>query len=156
MKNILIILISILLSSCIGELKEISITRIDSFKINKLTASGIDGEINVTINNPNSKSFKIYKSRATIMYGDTKLGTARIVKKVKIKANSNASETFVLKGDLKDISFSSLPGLLMGGSKKMEIKGHIRAGKWYFKKKFPIDEKQKMPALDLKGTIPGF
>lgn len=156
MKKIFIIAVSFCLFSCVGEFKEISISRIDGFKITNLTAQGIDGEINVTINNPNPTSFKVYRSKATIMYGDMKLGIARITKKVKIAANSNVSQTFVLKGDLKDISFASLPGLLMGKGKQMEINGHIKAGKWFYKKKFPIDQKQKLPALDLKGVFPGF
>ena len=155
MKFILIIISTLLLTSCIGEFKEISISRIDGFKVTKLSPSGIEGEINVTINNPNSTSFKIYRSKATIMYGDLKLGTARITKKVKIKANSNAPETFILKGDLKDMSIASLPNLLMGKGKQMEIKGNIKAGKWFYKKKFPIDQKQKMSGIDFMGAIPG-
>jgi LEA14-like dessication related protein len=156
LKNSFIPAISFLLFSCIGEFKEISVTRIDGFKVTKLSAAGIEGEINVTINNPNPMSFKVYRSRATIMYGDMKLGTARIAKKVKIGPNSNSPETFILKGDLKNVSFASLPELLAGRGKQMEIKGHIKAGKWYYKKKFPIDEKQKIPGIDLKGAFPGF
>ena len=156
MKYVLIALSGFILTSCIGEFKEISITRIDGFKVTKLAADGIDGEINVTINNPNSTSFKVYRSKATIMYGDSKLGVARIARKVKIKANSNASETFILKGNLKDMSIASLPDLLMGKGKQMEIKGNIKAGKWYYRKRFPIDQKQRMSGIDLKGVIPGF
>ena len=156
MKYILIAALGFLLVSCIGEFKEVSISRIDGFKVTNVSPTGIDGEINVTINNPNSTSFKVYRSKAIIMYGDVKLGTAKTLRKVKIPANSNAPQTFVLKGDLKDVSFSSLPGLLMGKGKQMEIKGNIKAGKWFYKKKFPIDQKQKMPALDFKGSLPGF
>lgn len=154
-KNSFIVLASFLLVNCIGEFKEISISHIDGFKVTKLTASGIEGEIKVTVNNPNSTNFKVYKSKATIMYGDIKLGTAHIAKKVKIGASSNAPQTFILKGDLKDISFAQLPGLLMGKGNKMEIKGHIKAGKWYYKKKFPIDEKQKLSGIDINGFFPG-
>jgi LEA14-like dessication related protein len=156
LKNSFILAMSFILFSCIGEFKEISITRIDGFKVTKLSAAGIEGEINVTVNNPNPISFKVYRSKATIMYGDMKLGTARIVKKVKIGPNSNSPETFILKGDLKNVSFASLPELLAGRGKQMEIKGHIKAGKWYYKKKFPIDEKQKIQGIDLKGAFPGF
>jgi LEA14-like dessication related protein len=155
-QKIALALIGFFLFSCISEFKEISISKINGFKVTKLTASGIEGEINVTINNPNSTNFKVYRSEAVIMYGEMKLGTAKIVKKVKVPANSSIEHTFILKGDLKDLSFSSLPGLLMGKNKKMEIQGHIKAGKWYYKKKFPIDQKQKIPVLDLKGGIPGF
>lgn len=154
--NILAIFSVLLLSSCIGEFKELSISRINGFKVTNMSASGIEGEINVTISNPNNVAFKVYRSKAEITYGDTKLGTAHIAKKVKIPANSSIEHTFILKGDLKDVSLASLPGLLMGKNQKMEIKGHIKAGKWFYKKKFPIDEKQKIKGMDLKGGIPGF
>jgi LEA14-like dessication related protein len=156
MKNVLIALAAFLLVSCIGEFKEISVSHIDGFKITKIGASGLEGEINVTINNPNNTGFKVYRSKANIMYGETKLGTARIVKKVKVPANSNTPQTFVLKGDLKNVSLADLPGLLMGKGKQMEIQGHIKAGKWYYKKKFPIDRKQKIQGIDMKGSLPGF
>lgn len=152
----LLILLGLVQASCISEFKEISVSRINGFNVTKMSSSGIEGEINVTITNPNNTSFKVYKSKADIAYGDAKLGTARIVKKVKVPANSSIDHTFVLKGDLKNLSMASLPGLLMGKSRKMEINGYIKAGKWFYKKKFPIDEKQKIPSLDFKGGIPGF
>jgi LEA14-like dessication related protein len=154
--TILFILVGLSLTSCISEFKEISISKINGFNVTKMSSSGIEGEINVTITNPNNTSFKVYKSKADITYGDAKLGTARIVKKVKVPANSSIDHTFVLKGDLKDLSLASLPNLMMGKGKKMEINGYIKAGKWFYKKKFPIDEKQKIPSLDFKGGIPGF
>ncbi|MGZ3865242.1 MAG: LEA type 2 family protein [Bacteroidia bacterium] len=153
--NILFFSVAVLLTSCVGEFKEVSVSRIDGFKVTKISPSGIDGEISVTINNPNSTSFKVYRSKATIYYGDMKLGTAHTTKKVKIKANSNAPSTFVLKGDLKDVSFAQLPSILGKGA-KMEIKGDIKAGKWFYKKKFPIDEKQRISGVDLQGGLPGF
>ncbi len=156
LKNIFIALSGLLLSSCFGELKEISIISINDFKVTKLTAEGIEGEIKVTINNPNTIGFKVFRSKADIMYGDLKLGKAKLVKKVKIPANSNTEHTFLLKGNFKDASMADIPGLLMGKSKQMEIKGYIKAGKWYYKKRFPIDEKQKLKGLDFKGGIPGF
>lgn len=154
-RNIAIALIGLLMGSCIGELKEVSISSINDFKVTKLTTQGIEGEIKVTIKNPNSVAFKVFRSKADIMYGDVKLGKAKIARKVKVPANSSAEHTFLLKGDLKDVSMADIPGLLMGKNKQMEIKGFIKAGKWYYKKKFPIDEKQRLKGLDLKGGFPG-
>jgi len=156
LKNSLLLSFTLLLFSCIGEFKEISVTSINDFKVTKISPDGIEGEIKVTINNPNTIGFKVFRSKATIMYGDVKLGTARIAKKVKIAANSNIEQTFILKGSLKDISMMELPAILAGRNKQMEIKGDIKAGKWYYKKRFPIDKKQKMPALDFKGGMPSF
>lgn len=144
------------LTSCVGELKEVSISSINGFKVTKLSPGGIEGEILVTIKNPNTTSFRVYRSKADIVYGGVKLGEARTVKKVKIGANSEAEHTFVLKGDLKDAMLSDLPALFMSKNKAMEIKGHIKAGKWYYRRKFPINEKQRLRGLDFKGGIPGF
>ena len=121
-----------------------------------MTPKGIEGEIMVTIKNPNNMGFKVFRSKADIMYGEMKLGKAKMVKKVRIPPNSSAEYTFVLKGDLKDVSMAELPSLLMGKNKQMEIKGYIKAGKWYYKKRFPINEKQKLKGMDFKGGIPGF
>lgn len=156
LKNTLLIIVSICMFSCIGEFKEISVTNINDFKVTKISPDGIEGEIKVTINNPNPIAFKVYRSKANIMFGDVKLGTAHIAKKVKIPANSNAEQTFILKGDLKGVSMLELPGLLAGKNKQMEIQGNIKAGKWFYKKRFPIDKKQRISGLDLKGGIPGF
>ncbi len=155
LKNSLLVVVALYISSCIGEFKEISVTNINDFKVTKITPSGIEGEIKVTINNPNPIAFKVYRSKAKIMFGEVKLGTARTAKKVKIAANSNAEQTFILKGDLKDVSMMELPMLLAGKNKQMEIKGDIKAGKWFYKKRFPIDKKQKIPGLDFKGGFPG-
>ncbi|MFI5141360.1 MAG: LEA type 2 family protein [Bacteroidia bacterium] len=114
----------------------------------------IEGEINVSINNPNSKSFKVYRSKATVFVGGTKLGVAHIVKKVKIPANSSVDNTFVLRGDFKDLNFGTLANITMG-KPLVEIKGYLKAGKWFYKKKFPIEQKQKLSGQDFKGLLPG-
>ena len=140
---------------CVREFKEISINNINSFKLTKMDAKGLEGEINVSINNPNNKSFKVYKSKATIFVGGAKLGEARIVKKVKIAANSSVDNTFVLHGDFKELNLGTIANITMG-KPLVEIKGYIKAGKWFYKKKFPIDQQQKLSGQDFKGLLPGF
>jgi LEA14-like dessication related protein len=153
--KVLIASVTLFLSSCIGELKEISINNINSFNLTKMDAKSLEGEINVSINNPNSRSFKVYKSKATIFVGGSKLGEARIVKKVKIAANSTIDNTFVLHGDFKELNLGTIANITMG-KPLVEIKGYIKAGKWFYKKKFPIDQKQKLSGQDFKGLLPGF
>ena len=115
----------------------------------------MEGEINVSINNPNSKSFKVYRSKATVFVGGNKLGTAKIIKKVKIPANSSVDNTFVLHGDFKNLDFGTIANITMG-KPAIEIKGYLKVGKWFYKKKFPIDQKQKISGQDFKGLLPGF
>ena len=153
--RILIISVVLLFSSCIGELKEISINNINGFKLTKIDAKSIEGEINVSINNPNSRSFNIYKSKAVFFVGGSKLGEARIVKKVKIAANSSIDNTFVLHGNFKELNLGTIANITMG-KPLVEIKGYIKAGKWFYKKKFPIDQQQKLSGQSFKGLMPGF
>jgi LEA14-like dessication related protein len=153
--RLLIISVILSLSSCVGEFKEISINNINSFKLTKMDAKSLEGEINVSINNPNNKSFKVYKSKATIFVGGSKLGEARIVKKVKIAANSSIDNTFILHGDFKELNLGTIANITMG-KPLVEIKGYIKAGKWFYKKKFPIDQKQKLSGESFKGLLPSF
>jgi LEA14-like dessication related protein len=156
MKKFILYAAVLLLSSCVGELKELSISGINDFKITRLSPQGIEGEIAVTIKNPNSTSFRVYRSQAEILYGGVKLGRARSTKKVRIGANSEVEHVFVLKGDLKDVTLADLPTLFLSKNKPMEINGYIKAGKWYYRHKFPINQKQRLKGLDFKGGIPGF
>ncbi|HEX7413747.1 MAG TPA: LEA type 2 family protein [Bacteroidia bacterium] len=151
----LIFVIALFMSSCIGKFKEISINNINSFKLTKIDAKSIEGEINVSINNPNNTSFKVYKSKAVIFVGGSKLGEAHIVKKVKIAANSSIDNTFVLHGDFKELNLGTLANITMG-KPVVEIKGYIKAGKWFYKKKFPVDQQQKLAGQNFKGLLPGF
>jgi LEA14-like dessication related protein len=115
----------------------------------------MEAEINVSINNPNNRSFKVYRSKAIVSVGGSKLGTARILKKVKIQANSSIDNTFILQGDFKELNLGTIANITMG-KPVVEIKGYIKAGKWFYKKKFPVDQQQKISGQDFKGLIPGF
>ena len=152
--RVLVFCIVLSMASCMGEFKEISINRINNFKITKMDMKGIEGEINVSINNPNNTSFKVYKSKAIILVGGAKLGTARIMKKVKIPANSSIDNTFILRGDFKGFDLGTIANITMG-KPVIEINGYLKAGKWFYKKKFPIDQKQKISGQNFKGLLPG-
>ncbi|HKC69448.1 MAG TPA: LEA type 2 family protein [Bacteroidia bacterium] len=143
------------LTSCVGEFKEISVNSINNFKVTKMDLKSVEGEINVSINNPNNKSFKVYRSKATVFVGGSKLGTACIIKKVKIPANSSVDNTFSLRGDFKELNFTTLTNITLG-KPLVEIKGYLKAGKWFYRRKFPIEQKQKISGQDFKGLLPGF
>lgn len=153
--KILVFSLVIFLSSCIGEFKQISVNSINNFKLTKMDLKSIEGDITVSINNPNNTSFKVYKSKATVFVGGSKLGEARIVKKVKIPANSSVENTFSLRGDFKELNIGTISNITMG-KPVVEIKGYLKAGKWFYKKKFPIEQKQKISGQDFKGLLPGF
>ena len=110
---------------------------------------GIEAEIDVRINNPNKIGFKIYRSNVDVMMNDNSLGKGRLKKKIRIKPNTEETYTFVVAGKFDDLlSGGGLSGLLSMATSKtanISIKGNIKAGKFFYKKKFPIDNKQRVP-----------
>ncbi|MFL5754193.1 MAG: LEA type 2 family protein [Bacteroidia bacterium] len=145
MKNLsrlLLFFACIFLSSC-QEYKEVKISSINDFKVKKLGLDGIEAEVSVTIDNPNTLGFNVYRSKAEVSYGGVSLGQARLKRRVHIAANSKKEHTFTLKGSLKNATLGDITSLL-AGKKKVELKGHLKVGRFFYRRKFPIDLKQFM------------
>ncbi|MDP2386154.1 MAG: LEA type 2 family protein [Bacteroidota bacterium] len=138
-----VLLLIFLLSSC-KDFKEINVSKIENFQVKKLTQEGIEAEVKVTINNPNTIGFSVFRSKCDVYYGGVYLGKAKLSKRVKIGANSNSEHTFKLKGKFKDMSFDLMGTLLSGRAQNLELKGYLTAGKLFYRKKFPLDRKEKL------------
>jgi LEA14-like dessication related protein len=121
-----------------------TVSRTDNFKVSKMTPQGIEGEITVDIKNPNSVGFNIYKSGFDVTYGGVYLGKAWMKKKIRIPGNSDKTHTFYLKSDFKDKSLMDITSLMSGKGGQLEIKGKLKVGKWFYKKKFEINHKQRV------------
>ncbi len=129
------------LSSC-KNFEEVKISSVDNFKVKDISVKGIEAEVTVTISNPNPLGFKVYRSSADLKYGNMDLGTARLVKKVRIPARSNKQHTFILKSDFKNTTLSDIMALTDGKKKKLELNGYLKAGRFFYRKKFPVNQKQ--------------
>ncbi len=136
-----IFLFSFFLFSC-KEYQEIKVSNIDNFRMKKLDMTGLEAEIDVTIDNPNAIAFKIFKSRCDVIYGGVKLGEARLARSIRIPGKSNKTHTFVLKGNFKDMALTDITKIISGKSGKLELNGTIKAGKLFYRKKYPLDKKQ--------------
>lgn len=125
--------------------QQVVCTGVKGFKINKINQQGLDANVILGIKNPNQTSFSIYKSEFEIKYGGLNLGKAVLAKKVRINANTEDEYSFNLKSNFKDINLMEVMGLLLNGGKgMMEVKGDIVAGKFYFKKRFPVNVTERM------------
>ena len=138
-----VLFLILLLSSC-KDFKEISVSKIENFQVKKLTQEGIEAEVKVTINNPNTIGFSVFRSKCDVYYGGVYLGKAKLSKRVRIGANSNSEHTFKLKGKFKDMSFDLMGTLLSGRAQNLELKGFLKAGKFFYRKKFPLNRKEKI------------
>jgi LEA14-like dessication related protein len=150
MKLFYLLIISTLLYSC-ADFKDVSITKIEEVKLISMSAKSADAEINVKIKNPNNTGFSIYKSQADVNVNGIDIGTAEMMQKIYVKANSEDTYTFKIHSDFSKISATNLTSLMltaMSKNIKIGIKGEIKAGKLLIQKKFPIDVTQNVPLLN--------
>lgn len=149
MKNVFhilsILLLVVFFSSC-RNFKEVQITGVKGFKVNKINTEGIDGDIMIGIKNPNNLGFSIYRSEFDVSYSGVYLGKAKLTKRVHINANAESVYSFNLKNDFKGANLMDVMKLLSGSMLKntIEIKGNLKVGKLYLKKKIPVNLSEKI------------
>jgi len=133
-----------LLVSCTN-LKEVQCTGVNGFKPNKIDLSGIEADIQLGIKNPNKVGFSIYRSTFDVSLNGVYLGKAKSSKRVHVAPNSDKSYSFTLKGSFKNVGLGDVMKLVGGGGKgTLHVKGNIKAGKFFIKKRFPIDVKERV------------
>jgi LEA14-like dessication related protein len=143
--NKLIFVIFIIFFVGCKDYQQVVCTGVKGFNINKINQQGLDANVILGIKNPNQTSFSIYKSEFEIKYGGLNLGKAVLAKKVHINANTEEAYSFNLKSNLKDVNLIEVMGLLLNGGKgMMEVKGDIVAGKFFFKKRFPVNVSERI------------
>jgi hypothetical protein len=70
------------------------------------------------------------------------LGNVKLERKVKIKANSDDAPSFHIKSDFSKLSVGDLAKIMSIVSTKsanVTVKGEVKVGKWFYKKKFPVE-----------------
>ena len=140
----LMIVFSLLFFSC-KPFQEITVTDVDGFYVNKLSTSALDAEIKLKINNPNKAGFSIYPSEFEIIFSGIRLGKAKLNKRVHLDANTEKVYSFQLNKNLADLNpFDALKLLNLDNLGKIEITGDLKVGKFYLKKNYPINYKQKV------------
>lgn len=142
--NLFIIIASVFLFSC-REAKEIKVTSVESFYVNKLTVENIDAEIKLKIDNPNTMGFSIYPSGFDVTFSGIRLGKAKLNKRVHLNANSEKIYSFKINSKLSELNPLDILRLLnMENLGKIEVNGDLKVGKFYFKKKIPVSYTDKV------------
>ena len=140
-------ILSLAITSC-KELKEVSVIGIDQFFINKINTEGIDANLSLKIKNTNNFGFSIYPSEFDIIYNGMHLGKAKLNKRVHIDGNTERVYSFNLKSNLSDLNIFDVLQLLNTENRgKIEIKGDLKAGKFFMKKKFDVNYSEKVNLL---------
>jgi LEA14-like dessication related protein len=142
--NLFFIIVSVFFMSC-KEFKEITVTNVDSFYMNKITTEQIEAEVNVKINNPNNTGFSIYPSEFDVMFSGVRLGKAKLNKRVHIEGKTEKVYTFKLNSKISEMNpLDALRLMNLDNLGKIDVKGELKAGKFYLKKKFPVNYTDKV------------
>ncbi len=142
--NLFFIIVSVFFMSC-KEFKEITVTNVDSFYMNKITTEQIEAEVNVKINNPNNTGFSIYPSEFDVMFSGVRLGKAKLNKRVHIDGKTEKVYTFKLNSKISEMNpLDALRLMNLDNLGKIDVKGELKAGKFYLKKKFPVNYTDKV------------
>lgn len=138
---IFISLSTLLLFGC-KNVQNVTVSKVEGFKIKDISTKGIEAEVGLRIKNPNTFGFKIFKSGLDVGFNGITLGEAKLNKKIKVKAASDEVYYFSLKGDFSKVSLLDIPKLIdlvKEKSVRAEVKGNIRAGNLFYKKLFPVN-----------------
>ncbi len=132
-------------ASC--KFEEVTVSKVEDFKIISLGAEGIEAEISLRIKNPNKYGFSVYSSDLNVQLNGTDIGKAVILNKVKIKKKSEDIHKVIVKSTFSQAltgGLSVLTSTLGRKSATIAVKGEIKAGKVFYKKTFPVDVKEKV------------
>jgi len=142
---ILVCLLAFFISGC-RDFKEVQCTGVNGFKINKISTEGIDADILLGVKNPNKVGFSIYKSEFDVVYSGINLGKAKLSKRVHINANAEETYRFNLKSSFKGANLMDIMKLVNGalGKGMVEVKGDLKVGKFFVRKKFPVNLKERV------------
>ena len=142
--KLFIIITSVFLFSC-REMKEIKVTSVEGFYVNKLTVENIDAEVKLKIDNPNTMGFSIYPSEFDVTFSGIRLGKAKLHKRVQLNANSEKVYSFKIDSKLSELNPLDILRLInMENLGKIEVNGDLKVGKFYFKKKYPVNYTDKV------------
>ncbi len=146
MRKIIFLFLSFLCLAGCRDFKEVQCTGVSGFKVNNLNPSGIDADLLLSIKNPNPFGFSLYKSEFDVTYAGVSLGKAKLSKRVHINANAESVYSFNLKSDFKNANLMDVMKLVggMAGKGTLEVKGDLKAGKFYLRKKFPVNLSEKI------------
>lgn len=126
------------------ELKEVKNVSIKSIQDNELIL-----DVELVINNPNSRTFSVHNADLSVSMGEIMLGKLNEVEAFKIAAHSSKSYNILMTVDLNHLENNAkqLTKSLFKGGNALHIKGYIKASSFPIYKKIEIDETTKLSLL---------
>jgi len=141
---VVICLLSLCFFSC-AEIKPVTIGGVENPTVKTLSTAGTDFTFGMKIVNPNNMGVTVFPSTFDATVGGIDMGKIKLDKRVRIKANSNGVPEFHVKSDFSKLGMADIANVIsMVASKSatVTLKGDVRVGKWYYKKRFPVEFKK--------------
>ncbi len=138
----------VLLFSFVGcHIQPISIGKLEKARLVSFSAKEAEIELAVKINNPNFMGFTLYRSDIQLTVEGINLSTVQLEDRVRVIRKSDKLHVFKIKADLSKLSFTDLPKALTIAQKRsanIALSGTLKAGNFFYRKKFPIDYKDRV------------
>jgi LEA14-like dessication related protein len=124
-----------------GPIKPLTISEIEHVRLVELKGSAALIEASFKVQNPNSFGFSVKASDMDVLLDNAFVGKARIMKKVKIKRNSDQLYTVQVEANMAQFFLNGLMNMMGSKSKsKVRLKGDLKVSKFGFiNKKIPVD-----------------
>jgi len=138
------IIISISTIGCMTY-KEVEIIEVTDVSLKQFTAKGVEVEVAMQIKNPNNYNISIVDSDLELFAKGSRVGIAKVEKKITLLKKSNQIHRFIIKASLKDLGIGAIPlamSVLGGEPIDIHIKGDIKAKAKGVGKRFPVDFKK--------------
>ncbi|MFI5163947.1 MAG: LEA type 2 family protein [Bacteroidia bacterium] len=130
------------------EIQPVTIGGVSNVKLINLSKEGIEFDFDMKINNPNSVGVTVFPSSFDANVGGINVGKIKLAGRTRIKAKGEHTSTFHIKSDFSKLGITDIANVLpMIISKKADIslKGNLRVGKLFYKKKFPVELNKTIP-----------
>ena len=127
--------------SC-AEIQPVTIGGVENPKVKTLSTKGVDFTFCMRIKNPNKMGVTVFPSSFNTTVNGIDIGKIKLDKRVRIKASSDESPEFHIVSDFTKLSIADIANVVsIGVSQRatVTLKGYVRVGKWYYKKRFPVD-----------------
>lgn len=129
------------------EIQPVTIGGVSNVKLISLSKQGIEFDFDMKIDNPNSTGVTVFPSTFEAIVNDMNAGHVNLSQRTKIKAKGAHTSTFHVKSDFSKLGFGDMTKILPMVSSKsatLSLSGNVRVGKWFYKKKFPVELKKNI------------
>lgn len=144
--NLFVLLLAVTLFSC-KNYEQVTIGKAEGMKLLDYSQKSIKAQVGIKIKNPNRFGFGIYKSSLQINLDGADVGEAKLSKKVRVKPTSDDVHYFNFEADLSKLSpldYAKLIGMAQKRSVNATIKGELKVGNLFYKKKIPVNITQRI------------